>query len=1176
MICGSCGGENRAGRRFCSQCGNPLELACPACGAAYEPGDRFCGSCGNALSAEATGSARAPSAPATVSERRLVSVLFADLVGFTTLSERLDPEEVRDLLSRYFDRCRTLIERYGGTVEKFIGDAVMAVWGSPVAREDDAERAVRAALALTQAVTALGAEAGMPDLKVRAGVLTGSAAVDLGAEGEGMVLGDTVNSASRLQSIAAPGTVLVDDVTRAATEAAIAYEDAGTHAVKGREQPIRTWTALRVVATVGGAGRTIGLEAPFVGRAIEVERIVETLEATRADGRAHLVPVVGEAGTGKSRVLWEFEKYVDGLSATVFWHRGRCLSYGEGVAYWALAEMIRARAGISEEEASAAARAKLRASVEQYVPDERERRLVEPRLAHLLGLEERTAVDRADLFSGWRLFLERLATEDPVILVFEDLQWADSGLLDFIEYLLEWSADFPVFILALGRPELSGMRPQWPSICLDPLPTEAMLELLAGLVPGLPQDLASQISDRAEGMPLYAVETLRMLLDRGVLAQEGARYVVTGHIDDLAVPESLQALLASRLDCLDAAERALVQDAAVVGQSFTAAGLAALGERAIDEAERLLDGLVAKQVVAFNDDELSPERGQYQFLQALLQAVAYSTLSRRDRKARHLAAARYLQSTRGSETNEIAEVVATHYLSAERADPEAPDAPGIRRSALQTLAAAGRRAASLALGEEAERIFDKATELAEDDATRADLLEQSGRAAWLAGHADAACRRLNEAIEIFDAAGRTAASARATAAVADVLAMTGRVDEALPLAERANEGLTRGSERAVVAAQLAKLYMFRMEVEQAIDVSDEALAMAELEQLWETIADALITRGTVRSWQGRVEEGNVLLVGGLELAQRHDLPLIAIRAHNNLGAVAWGRDRTRESLSHCEQALELTRARGDRVWERQLLGSKVNSLAALGRWDEAITLARSLGIDRMDEQSIFYLSDALVGIARIQAARADREALENTMKLVDLGLESTDTQVRNSCATAKATAVQALGRPAEALELARSVIGGRDLGARRYAYAEACLAAWRLEAEAELGELIRSVDDLPASEAIPSLRGQADRFAGLLAARRADGSTMTTRLRRAAETFRQLGYPFELAQVLLEHGETLLDGDDGHAAERLLSEAGATFGELRADPWLKRVAKARQRSPDGAPAADRVGDRSID
>jgi class 3 adenylate cyclase/tetratricopeptide (TPR) repeat protein len=1092
-------------------------------------------------------------------------VLFADLVGFTAHSEHRDPEDVRQLLSRYFERSRSLIEGLGGTLEKFIGDALMAVWGTPVAREDDAERAVRAALAVTRTVTTLGEDIGLPELRARAGVVTGLAAVEVGSEGEGMVLGDTVNTASRLQGLADPGEALVDDVTRRASEGAIAYEDTGKHSVKGRQRPVRAWRALRVVGGRGGGGRFTGVEAPFVGRERELEQVIAAWEATAAQGRAGLVCVVGEAGMGKSRLLWEFSKHVDGLERVVLWHHGRSLPYGEGVAYWALAEMIRARLDIVDEEDPDRARERLRAAVVELPLDEREQRLVEPRLAHLMGLEQREAPDRADLFSGWRLFIERLATRDPVVLVFEDLQWADSGLLDFIEYLLEWSADFPIFILALGRPELIAMRPRWEALRLGPLSPGAMLELLAGLVPGLPKELAVELSDRSEGVPLYAVETLRMLLDRGVLAQEGARYVVTGEIDTLAVPESLQALLASRLDCLDPAERALVQDAAVLGQSFTAAGLAALGERSIDEAERLLGGLVAKQVIAFNDDELSPERGQYEFLQGLLRSVAYGTLSRRDRKARHLAAARYLQTTRGTEGHEIAEVIASHYLDAVSADPGAPDAPAIKRSARQMLAAAGARAASLALGEEAERIFAQATELAEDDATRAELLERAGRAAWLAGNADTACRRLNEAIELFSATGGTDAVARATAEVADVLAMTGRVDDALPQAERAYEGLSGGPQRAAVAAQLAKLHLFRTELREAIKASDEALALAEPEQQWEVIADTMITRGTVRAWQGRPEEGNALMRGGLEMALQHDVPWMAIRAHNNLGAVAWARDRAGDALAHCEHALELTRARGDRVWERQLLGSKVSSLAALGHWDEAMTLARTLGVERIDEESLFYLSDALVGIARIHAARSDGAALESTLELAALGLESSDAQVRNSCATATAIAVQALGRPSEALELARSVVADPEPGARGYAYAEACLAAWRLNAETDLADLIHGVDDLPTGGSSPSLRAHADRFAGLLAARRAEDSTWKQRLRLAEDAFRQLGYPFELAQVLLEHAELLLDGGAADGAEHLLAEARHTFGELRAEPWLERVAKAGDRGSSGSP-----------
>ena len=270
MTCGSCGTENKPGRKFCSSCGATLALGCPSCGAANEPGDAFCGECGSPLDA---GAPSAPPAEATVAERKLVSVLFADLVGFTASSEERDAEDTRDLLSRYFDTCRRLIELYGGTVEKFIGDAVMAVWGTPAATEDDAERAVRAALDLVAAVTALGDELAVPGLRARAGVLTGEAAVTIGAEGEGMVAGDLVNTASRIQSLAEPGTVLVGEATRRATEQTVAYEDAGSHELKGKVGLTQFWRALRVVSGARGTLKSAGLEAPFVGREREFKLI---------------------------------------------------------------------------------------------------------------------------------------------------------------------------------------------------------------------------------------------------------------------------------------------------------------------------------------------------------------------------------------------------------------------------------------------------------------------------------------------------------------------------------------------------------------------------------------------------------------------------------------------------------------------------------------------------------------------------------------------------------------------------------------------------------------------------------------------------------------------------------------------------------------------------------------
>ncbi|MGH2871119.1 MAG: ATP-binding protein, partial [Solirubrobacteraceae bacterium] len=576
-------------------------------------------------------------------------------------------------------------------------------------------------------------------------------------------------------------------------------EDAGLHELKGREQPVHAWTALRVVAGAGGARRAVGLEAPLVGRDAELSAIVEAGEESAARAVARLVTVIGDAGAGKSRLLWEYFKYIDGIEETRWWHQGRCLSYGEGVAYWALADMVRARAGILEEEPPGSARQKLRATVQAHVTDERERRLVEPRLAHLLGLEQRAAADRADLFSGWRRFFERLATIHPVILAVEDLQWADSGLLDFIDYLLEWSGEFPIYILAYARPELRAARPQWaPAVTLEPLPDGAMAELLHDLVPGLPEELAAQIRRRAEGVPLYAVETVRMLLDQGLIAQDGARYVICGDVVDLQVPETLHALVAARLDNLAASERALLQDASVIGQSFSPTALAAVSGLAADEVTRLLDGLVAKQVLAYVDDARQGERGQYAFLQALLRQVAFGTLARRDRKARHLAIAEHLRASWG-DSPELAEVLASHYLAAVDADPDAADAAEIRAAACRTLADAGRRALSLALGAEARSHFEHAARLSDSEVERARLLAQAGTAAARTADSDGARRLLGEAIELLDAGGHFDDGARTRALLAHALIMDNQLEAAVQVIERARAATAD----EVVLAELA-------------------------------------------------------------------------------------------------------------------------------------------------------------------------------------------------------------------------------------------------------------------------------------------------------------------------------------------------------------------------------------
>ena len=599
MNCSNCAAENEIGRKFCLSCGQRLAVACASCGSANTPEAKFCGECGNVLTgadvpAAPTDTPASAATPAT--ERRLVSVLFADLVGFTTLSEGRDAEDVRELLGSYFETSRAVIERYGGVVEKFIGDAVMAVWGTPTAQEDDAERAVRAAMDLVDAVRRIGADREVPDLALRAAVHTGEAVVTIGASGMGMVAGDLVNTASRLQSVAPPGTVLVGDGTRRAAGEAIVFEEAGEQELKGKAAPVAAFRALRVVAQRGGVGRSEGLEPPFVGRDSELQLIKDFYHATARDRGPRLVSVIGQGGIGKSRLAWEFLKYIDGVTEVVYWHQGRSPAYGDGISFWALGEMVRMRIGADDAADEATTRQLLAASLAEFVPDTDERASLEEPLLHLLGIGDVQSKETGHLPVAWRTFFERIADVAPVAMVFEDLQWADDGLLDFIEELLAWSRGHPIYVITLARPDLLDRRPNWgagqrsfTSLALAPLADDDMRFLLDGLVPGLPEAAIARIVERAEGIPLYAVEMIRTLLNDGRLERDGEAFRPVGDIGDLAVPESLHALIAARIDALPPAERTLLQDASVLGLSFADEAVRAVARSAPDEIGAMLE-----------------------------------------------------------------------------------------------------------------------------------------------------------------------------------------------------------------------------------------------------------------------------------------------------------------------------------------------------------------------------------------------------------------------------------------------------------------------------------------------------------------------------------------------------------------------------------------------------------
>ncbi len=761
----------------------------------------------------------------SVAELRLVSVLFADLVGFTTLAEGRDAEDTRELLSRYFELSRDVIGRYGGTVEKFIGDAVMAVWGAPIAHEDDAERAVRAALDLVDAVRSLG-----PGISARAGVLTGEAATTIGATNQGMVAGDIVNTASRLQSVAAPGTVLVGDATERAASRAIAFEPAGEQVLKGKVAPVAAWRAVRVIAQIGGRNRSEALEAPFVGRDDELRLIKDLFHATTRERRARLVSVIGPAGIGKSRLAWEFAKYRDGLVDTVWFHDGRSPAYGEGISFWALGEMVRRRAGLLETDDEPTTRAKVAASLAEHVADEVDRRWIEPALLALLGVDA-GAVAADELFAAWRTFFERMAETAPVVMVFEDFHYADGGLIDFVDHLLEWSRSFPIYVVTLARPDLIERRPDWgagkrsfTSIFLEPLAPETMRALLEGLVPGLPEGAERAIVERADGIPLYAVETVRMLVSEGRLTLDEGVYRPTGDLSSLAVPETLTALIASRLDAMPAEDRALVADAAVLGQSFTLPGLQSMGGLDGDVLANQLQSLVRREILRLETDPRSPERGQYVFVQALIREVAYNSLAKRDRKVRHLAAARFFESL---DTDEIAGGLAGHYLAAYRNSAEGPEADAVAAQARIALTAAAQRAIGLGSYDQAFTFLEQALTVTTDPAEATKLLERAGETAALAGRYESAEELLRRALSERRDLGDRPAIAGSTAMLGRALISASRTVDAIALLEPAVvefDDLIAQPEGLAVASQLARAYFLTDANDRAIELADQSFA----------------------------------------------------------------------------------------------------------------------------------------------------------------------------------------------------------------------------------------------------------------------------------------------------------------------------------------------------------------
>ena len=1178
MRCASCGTDNRPDRKFCGACGARLAIACPSCGTVNVPGERFCGECGTALPASAgPASAAAPMdgteaagasavaraadpAGGASAERRLVSVLFADLVGFTTLADRLDAEAVRELQRAYFDAVRGVIERYGGTVEKFIGDAVMAVWGAPVAFEDDAERAVRAGLDVVDAVAALRDTVSEPGLAARVGVLTGEAAVSLASASEAMVSGDLVNTASRLQSAAEPGTVLVGEATVRATEASIAYEPAGDRTLKGKPEPVPTWRAVRVVAGRRGAGRSDRLEAPFVGRATELRALKDALEAVGREGRARYVGIVGQAGIGKSRLAWELEKHVDGLVERVYWQRGRSPAYGDGVAYWAIGEMVRERARIAESDDAIAAAAKLDAMLGEYIADADDRAWIGPHLRVLLGLEPSAGADRTEQFAAWRRLFESIASLGTTVLVFEDLQWADAGVLDFIDGLFEWSRGLPILVVALLRPELLERRPDLGGrshntlrLHLEPLTPAETRELLVGLAPDLPESVVEAVVGRAEGVPLYAIELVRM-----VRAQpDGASRLDPSA---LSIPPSLQALVAARLDALPAPDRALLQDAAVLGGSFTLAALAAVAGRSEEDVEAALRSLVRREVIVLDVDPRSPERGQYGFVQAVVREVAYGTLGRRDRRSRHLAAARHFETL---DDDALAPVLAAHYLEAYRAAPDGEQGAAIRVQARLALRAAAERAARLHNDEQAFQQLEQALDLFDEPGERAAVLERQAGLAESAARFEAAIEKAEAARAAYEALGDGSAAARATGLLGSVELKVGRHGEAHGLLLDAIASLDPDQDPlsyARIAALLARVQMLAGNGRDAVEWADRALAAAGPLRNVEIIAEALNTKGTSLQVLNRLDESMALIRAAIELAAAHHLSNAELRARFNLAGRLFGDDPL-GAIEIQRGMVEVAERTGRMDWWYIAMGSLAGGCVPTGLWDEAVEVAARLA--GREEAPPIAQAEAMITQAEVAAARGERGAVERAIAAVEsFHLSASDPQRRSEQAIVAADAALMEGRlqdveaavagvvaenwrPIACNLRARAAVRGRDADAAERALRDADAAA--------LGGNVFDANNAAIGAAVAILRG--DRERGLAAG--------VDALRR----LRALNVPLFLANADLDLVTAL--GSNDPAARPLADEARAIFEALGARALLDRLDETMDRPASAQPSSAR-------
>ena len=1116
--------------------------ACPSCGFEHVGSFKFCPECGAPLTEASLASAR--------EERKVVTTLFCDLVGFTASSEAADPEDVDRMLSAYSAMARARIEGHGGVMEKFIGDAVVGVFGVPVAHEDDPERAVRAGLRIVEGAKELAALGGAP-LRLRVGINTGEALVRLGADsGERILAGDAINTASRLQAVAPELGVAVGLSTYEATAAVFDYEELPPATMKGKSEPVRMFHAAAPRARFG-TDLTRAHDTPLVGREVDLAILKALYDKSVAARSVQLVTVVGEPGIGKSRIVAELFRYIDSRPELTTWRQGRCLPYGEGITFWALGEIVKAHAGILESDASQLAEAKLA----KVLPEGPEREWFRQRLLPLLGIEASSSAEREELFTAWRRFLELVAEERPTVLVFEDLHWADEAMLAFLEHLADVADQVPLLLVCTGRPELFERHPGYATVLrnttslnLTPLSQEETARLVSVLLEStvLPADLQRPILERAGGNPLYAEEFVRLLKDQELLVRKGASWELRAGAE-VPFPDSVHALIAARLDTLEPDAKSLLADAAVIGKVFWAGAIAHMGDRDLDAVTGVLRDLSRKELVRSERQSAMEGEAEYSFCHILTRDVAYAQLPRGSRAARHVAAAAWIESKAPGRIEDLADVLAYHYATAfdlAQAGGQIQQTTDLEAAALRFLGLAGDRALGLDTTA-ALASFERALALTPTGhPDRPAALARFGEAAFHAGRLTDAVEALEEATASFRARGDLLAAARAMGSLSHVLYRLGdaRWADLPPEAVALLEPLPPGPEFVSALTELARAEALQGSGEAAVRHAEQALALAD-ELALPRPARALGYMGLARCDLGDpagLDDYREAIALATEVGQGRDTGII----HGNLGETLWAFEGAEAALGSMRAGIAYARDRGLVEVVNYITSSTLDPLYGHGAWDEALDVAAGIE-DRRENADVTALVNARAARARILVLRGQVAEVAESLEW----LESTSREAGAPDYAVIGLVSAALARAALGQDKASATLLGELLafpGAREIQYYAVYLPTMVRTAlgigDRDLAERLVAgyASDYPiTAHALATVNAA-------LAEARGDLEIAAEGYAEAAEGWRQFGVAPERAFALLGRGRCLTAQGQAADGKKALQAAGEIFGAFRA------------------------------